>query len=91
MTERDAFYYQIDKIQEREGDLTHAVHTTRHWLQNYHENMNEAKVLMFHLKVNLVKVYDGYLYCNNEILCGQANVLAPFLPKALSRIYSISK
>ncbi|KAG5581715.1 hypothetical protein H5410_052342 [Solanum commersonii] len=88
IAERDALHFQIEELQEQGENLTHEVNTTRHWLQNCYDNMNEAKDRVLQLRDALNDVYASYLHRNNERLGQQARALAPHLPKALARIYS---
>jgi len=87
IAERDALHHQIEELQEQRENLTHEVNTTRHWLQNCYDNMNEARDRVLQLRDALNDVYAGYLHQNDERLGRQARVLAPHLPKALARIY----
>ncbi|KAH0752502.1 hypothetical protein KY285_005650 [Solanum tuberosum] len=87
IAERDALHLQIEELQEQRENLTHEVNTTRHWLHNCYDIMNEARDRVLQLRDALNDVYAGYLHQNDERLGRQARVLAPHLPKALARIY----
>ena len=43
IAERDALHLQIEELQEQRENLTHEVNTAHHWLQNYYDNMDEAR------------------------------------------------
>lgn len=63
------------------------MNNTQHWLQNFYENMNEAKDRVLHLKDAFNNFYPSYLHRNDERLGQQACGLAPHLPKAFATIY----
>ncbi|KAH0698805.1 hypothetical protein KY284_013020 [Solanum tuberosum] len=88
MGEREELHNQIEELQAHEEDLTHTVGTTQEWLQNYHENMEEAKGQVLQLIESLIDVYGGYLHRSDESLGRHARALAPHLPKALFKVYS---
>ncbi|KAH0702039.1 hypothetical protein KY285_016317 [Solanum tuberosum] len=88
MGEREELHNQIEELQAHEEDLTHTVGTTQEWLQNCHENMEEAKGQVLELKESLIDVYGGYLHRSDESLGRNARALAPHLLKALFKVYS---
>ena len=49
--------------------------------------MDEARDRILQLRDELNNVYAGYLHQNDERLGQQARALAPYLPKALAKIY----
>ena len=49
--------------------------------------MDEARVRILQLRDELNNVYARYLHQNDERLGQQARALAPYLPKALAKIY----
>ncbi|KAG5569988.1 hypothetical protein H5410_059754 [Solanum commersonii] len=87
MGEREELHNQIEELQAYEEDLTHTVGTTQEWLQNCHENMEEAKGQVLKLTESLIDVYGGYLHRVMRVrsTCTQ---IAPYLPKALFKVYS---
>ncbi|KAH0714947.1 hypothetical protein KY284_007852 [Solanum tuberosum] len=88
MGEREELHNQIEELQAHEEDLTHMVDTTQEWLQNCHENMEEANGQVLQLTESLIDVYGGYLHRSDESLGRHARALAPQLPKALFKVYS---
>ena len=87
IAERDALHLQIEELQEQRENLTHEVNTAHHWLQNCYDNMDEARDRILELRDELNNVYARYLHHNDERLGRQARALAPYLPKALAKIY----
>ena len=86
-SQRDALHLQIEELQEQRENLTHEVNTAHHWLQNCYDNMDEARDRILQLRDELNNVYARYLHQNDERLGQQAHALAPYLPKALAKIY----
>jgi len=86
--EREELNNQIEELQAYEEDLTHTIGTAQEWLQNCHENMEEAKGQVLQLTESLIDVYGGYLHRGDESLGRHAPALAPHLPKALFKVYS---
>ena len=43
MEECEDFHNQIEELQAHEEHMSDAIFTTEEWLQNCHENMEEAK------------------------------------------------
>ncbi|KAH0773399.1 hypothetical protein KY290_010536 [Solanum tuberosum] len=80
MGEREELHNQIEELQAHEEDLTHTVGTTQEWLQNCHENMEEAKGQVLQLIESLIDVYGGYLHRSDESLGRHA--------RALFKVYS---
>ncbi|KAH0647861.1 hypothetical protein KY290_033848 [Solanum tuberosum] len=76
------------QLQAYEEDLTHTIGTAQEWLQNCHENMEEAKGQVLQLTESLIDVYGGYLHRSDESLGRLARALVPHLPKALFKVYS---
>ncbi|KAG5609585.1 hypothetical protein H5410_020866 [Solanum commersonii] len=79
----DELHNQIEELQKHEKNLNHVVSTTQEWLQNCHENMEEAKGQVLQLRESLIDVHGGYLHRSDENLGQHACALAPYLPKAL--------
>ncbi|TMX01601.1 hypothetical protein EJD97_024168 [Solanum chilense] len=88
MEEREEFHNQIEELQAHEEHLSDAVVITEEWLQNCHENMEEAKGQVLQLTESLIDVYGGHLHRSDEILGQEACALAPHMPKALFKVYS---
>jgi len=88
MGEREELHNQIEERQAHEEELTDTVGTTQEWLQNYHENMEEAKAQVLQVTESLIDVYGGYLHRSDESLGRDARALAPHLPKGLFKVYS---
>ncbi|KAH0725610.1 hypothetical protein KY284_001475 [Solanum tuberosum] len=88
MGEHEELHNQIEELQAHEEDLTHTVGTTQEWLQNCHENMEEAKGQVLQLTESLIDVHGGYLHRSDESMGRHACALAPYLPKALFNVYS---
>ena len=88
MEEREEFHNQIEELQAHEEHLSDTVITTKEWLQNCHENIEEAKGQVLQLKESLIDVYGSHLHRSDESLGREARALAPHLPKALFKVYS---
>ncbi|KAH0773667.1 hypothetical protein KY290_010804 [Solanum tuberosum] len=88
MGEREELHNQIEELQAHEEDLTHTIGTTQEWLQNCHENMEEAKGQVLQLTESLIDVYGSYLHRSDESLGRHGRALAPHLPKDLFKVYS---
>ncbi|KAG5612906.1 hypothetical protein H5410_024187 [Solanum commersonii] len=88
MGEREVLHNQIEELQAHEEDLTHTVSTTQEWLQNCHENMEEAKGQVLQLTESLIDTYGGYLHRIDESLGRHTRALALHLPKVLFKVYS---
>ena len=88
MEQREEFHNQIEELQAHEEHLSDTVITTEEWLQNCHENMDEAKGQVLQLTESLIDVYSGHLHPSDESLGREARALALHLPKALFKIYS---
>ena len=88
MEERKEFHNQIEELQAHEEHLSDTVITTKEWLQNCHENIEEAKGQVLQLTESLIDVYSGHLHRSDESLGRETRALAPHLPKALFKVYS---